>query len=220
MRRPDADHLSQPWRVHDLAGDFDLLDVWRFPIRAPETVPFEVFLEFMARSQAELVSGRGPAALLFRLRGLLGRIFRWDDSDDRTRAPSPDSLRRRVADDEAGRFAASSPDMDREEVDRALPFETVYRTPDEHLAEIQNATVHALMHLGRVHEGEGWSPQMAVYVKRRGLLGRVYMALIGPFRHAIVYPAMMRAAARGWPGFLAERDARVRAERPANGAPV
>ena len=214
MRRPNADHLSQPWRVHDLARDFDLLDVWRFPIRAPETVPFEVFLEFMARNQADLLSGRGPAALLFRLRGLLGRIFRWDETGDRTRAPSPDGVRRRVAGNVPGGVGGEAPGADREAADDALPFETVYRTSDEQLAEIQNATVHALMHLGRVHDGEGWSPQMAVYVKRKGLLGRVYMALIGPFRHAIVYPAMMRSAERGWPRFLAEWDQRSAADGP------
>ena len=25
-------HLEQPWRVHALAHDFELLDVWRFPL--------------------------------------------------------------------------------------------------------------------------------------------------------------------------------------------
>ena len=39
---------------------------------------------------------------------------------------------------------------------------------------------------------------MAVYVKPRGRLGRAYMALIKPFRHAIVYPALMRQIDRAW----------------------
>jgi hypothetical protein len=46
-----------------------------------------------------------------------------------------------------------------------------------------------------------WSPQLGVYVKMRGRLGRFYMSLISPFRHYIVYPAMMRAAQKGWPRY-------------------
>jgi len=201
MRRPNADHLSQPWLVHAIAEDFELLDVWRFPIQAERDEPFATFLEFMAHNQAELMSGSGPAAWLFRLRGGLGRIFEWDDEPDRNAAPTRDSLRHHIPPDEhtdaATQVRAAA---------TALPFEPLYSTADESLAEIQNATVHALMHLGRVPSGTGWAPQMAVYVKRKGALGRFYMTLIGPFRHAIVYPAMMRSAERGWPRFLAARD--------------
>jgi hypothetical protein len=46
---------------------------------------------------------------------------------------------------------------------------------------------------------------MAVYVKRNGLLGTAYMAAIRPFRHLIVYPAMLRQIEREW-----------RAEMPGN----
>ena len=201
MRRPNADHLSQAWRVHSLAEDFDLLDVWRFPIRARHEIPFEMFLDFLEHNQAELREGPGLAAWLFRLRAWLGSIFGWDEETTQPPATSPDSVSHRLARDD---LAASGMRPERERA--ALPFTTVYRTEHERLDEIQNATVHALMHLGRVDVDGGWSPQMAVYVKRKGALGRFYMALIGPFRHAIVYPAMMRAAERGWPRFLAERQ--------------
>ena len=40
--------------------------------------------------------------------------------------------------------------------------------------------------------------QLAVLVKHRGRLGRAYMALIEPFRHRVVYPAMMRQLASRW----------------------
>ncbi len=39
---------------------------------------------------------------------------------------------------------------------------------------------------------------MAVYVKPRGAFGRAYMAMIKPFRHWVVYPAMMRQLERAW----------------------
>ena len=39
---------------------------------------------------------------------------------------------------------------------------------------------------------------MAVLVKPNGLFGRAYMTAIRPFRHLIVYPAMMREGERVW----------------------
>jgi hypothetical protein len=39
---------------------------------------------------------------------------------------------------------------------------------------------------------------MAIYVKYRGLGSRLYMALIKPFRYAIVYPAWIRRIQRAW----------------------
>lgn len=39
---------------------------------------------------------------------------------------------------------------------------------------------------------------MAVYAKPNGSLGPAYMTAITPFRHLIVYPAMLRAIERGW----------------------
>ena len=39
---------------------------------------------------------------------------------------------------------------------------------------------------------------MAVLVKPNGLLGRGYMAAIRPFRHLIVYPALIRQTGQAW----------------------
>ena len=209
MRRPNDSHLAKVWRVHALATDFELLDVWRYPVVAPPDVPFSAFLSFMTEAQAELMSGSGPAAALFKLRGALGRLFGWDDkkaSDERHGARergAKETIRDRLhpgeAVDPATVVAIAG--------DRESGFSPLYLTDDETLSEITNATVHALMHLGRVPNEDGtWSPEMAVYVKTKGALGRFYMQLIGPFRHAIVYPAMMRAAEKRWPAFLAARS--------------
>ena len=43
-----ADHLARPWRVHALAPDFELLDVWRFGSRGRED-DFPAFVRMMAR---------------------------------------------------------------------------------------------------------------------------------------------------------------------------
>jgi hypothetical protein len=81
----------------------------------------------------------------------------------------------------------------------APPFSTVYVTDDEWAAELANRTVHGVLHLGWVEEGDGsYRGQMAVLVKPNGLLGRAYMGAIAPFRHAVVYPVMMREFGRAW----------------------
>ena len=55
------------------------------------------------------------------------------------------------------------------------------------------------MHIGRVPAGpDRFTAEMAVLVKPNGTLGRLYMAAIRPFRHLIVYPAMMRDGRDLW----------------------
>ncbi|MCA1843432.1 MAG: DUF2867 domain-containing protein, partial [Actinobacteria bacterium] len=77
------------------------------------------------------------------------------------------------------------------------PFRPLYCTEREYAAELSNRTVHAVMHLGWVVQGDGrFRGQMAVLVKPRGPLGTAYMAFIKPFRYALVYPALMRAIER------------------------
>ncbi len=65
--------------------------------------------------------------------------------------------------------------------------------------EIANRTVHGVLHVGWVSDGTGgYRGQMAVLVKPNGRFGTAYMAAIKPFRHLIVYPAMLRAISRRW----------------------
>ncbi|MEM6806517.1 MAG: DUF2867 domain-containing protein, partial [Bacteroidota bacterium] len=86
-------------------------------------------------------------------------------------------------------------------------FVPVYSMADESLSEIENATVHAGIHLARVPLGEEiFGIQMAVYVKPKGNFGRFYMALIKPFRHAIVYPAFMRLIRKRWQRYNASQN--------------
>ena len=56
------------------------------------------------------------------------------------------------------------------------------------------------MHLGWVPSPDGgYRGQMAVLVKPNGFFGAAYMKAIAPFRHLIVYPAMIREIEREWP---------------------
>jgi uncharacterized protein DUF2867 len=87
----------------------------------------------------------------------------------------------------------AGPDVD------ALPFTSLYLLDDEFAAEVANRTMHGVMHLGWVPDQTGgYRGQMAILVKPNGLLGTAYMAAIRPFRHLIVYLAMMREIEREW----------------------
>lgn len=208
MRMPNDAHTKHPWRVHELARDFELLDVWRYPVEIGPDFALADFADFIRAQEEALVRGNSAAALLFKLRMRLGAWFGWDDEPAHATATAKASLPsvrdRLTAEDHAKMRPGAL-----EEPNAMGPgFQPVYVFEDEILLEIQNATVHALMHLGRVAiDARHWSPQMAVYVITKGRLGSVYMTLITPFRHGIVYPAMMRAAKRGWPTWAAQRAA-------------
>ena len=190
-RLPNSAHEAHPWRISEIADDFALLDVWALPVRGgPDD--FDAFLEVMA-SIDPTGSPSAAARALFRLRFALGVLFGWDD--DARKRPIPDceetSLRARLPRDLRG----TAPPMPRP----SGRFAPIYRTKDEWAAEISNDTVHGILHLAWVEEREGWHrPQMAVYVRPRGVLGELYMALIGPFRHWIVYPALLRQIGHAW----------------------
>ncbi len=72
-----------------------------------------------------------------------------------------------------------------------VPFTPLYVTDDEWAAEAANATMHGVIHVGRIDGNAGPRAQLAIYVKTNGRLGNVYMAAIKPFRHLLVYPAML-----------------------------
>jgi hypothetical protein len=62
-----------------------------------------------------------------------------------------------------------------------------------------NRTVHTVMHIGWVPDATGGHhARMAVLVKPNGLFGALYMAVIAPLRHLIVYPTMLAGIGRRW----------------------
>lgn len=201
-RLPNQAHESRPWRIREIVPDFTLEDVWALPVGG-DAEDFPALLELMASSDPANAESL-PTRLLWRLRDLLGRGF----DLGRISAPveggpngaagklpipgtSETSLAERLPDDLRGTAA---------EVDfGSLPFVPLYRTDVEFAAELSNRTVHGVMHLAWAGQGEGpYQGQMAVYVKPRGMFGRGYMELIKPFRHLIVYPALMRQTERMW----------------------
>ena len=47
MRLPNTAHTSRPWRIHEIAGDFRLEDVWALPTPG-QADEFPIFVEGFA----------------------------------------------------------------------------------------------------------------------------------------------------------------------------
>lgn len=193
-------HESEPWRIHGIVPDFELEDVWALPATGGPDDFSELVDLFASMDPAHADSG--PARALWQLRDRLGgwfdigRIAEAKDADAADTLPIPGtaaetSLAGRLPEDLRGTAAALD--------FGSLPFQPLYLTDREAASEISNRTVHGVAHLAWVDRGEGrFQGQMAVYVKPRGAFGRAYMAAIKPFRHWIVYPALMGQFGRAW----------------------
>jgi hypothetical protein len=201
MRLPNAAHESRPWRIRAIVPDFTLEDVWTLPAVKGGIADFQRAIAMAVYFDPGAIKSL-PTRVLWRSRDLLGswfglgRISASIDGDGGAGAlPIPSN-------DEASLIDRLPEDLRDTASDvhfKALPFQALYRTDIEFAAELSNQTVHAVMHLAWVDQGEGrYQGQMAVYVKPRGLFGRSYMALIKPFRYWIVYPALMRQFDAAW----------------------
>lgn len=191
MRLPNTAHEVHPWAIARIAPDFKLLDVWGLPAEGCLD-DFDTLLEIMASLDPANRGSRATRAL-FSLRHRLGGWLGWDDATRRRPVPgrTETTLSARLPEDLRG--TATRPDLS------STSFTPLYRTENEWAAELSNDTVHAIMHLAWIDQGEGlYRGQMGVYIKPRGRFGATYMALIGPFRHLIVYPATMRQIERAW----------------------
>ncbi|MFG2488887.1 DUF2867 domain-containing protein [Streptomyces virginiae] len=188
MRLPKTAHTSRPWRIHEIAGDFRVEDVWALPTPGgPDD------LDRLVRQFAEGAGDPAPspvARVLFAVRWKLGELFGWDKPDGGlgTRVPT---LRDRLPADL--REGERGPDL------RSAPFTSVFQTHDEWAAECANRTMHGVLHIGWVPDGNGGHHgQMTVLVKPNGRLGALYMLGIKPFRYLGVYPALLRSIGRDW----------------------
>jgi Protein of unknown function (DUF2867) len=209
MRLPNTAHTSRPWRIHELTRDFQVEDVWALPTPGgPDDFPRLV--EWLASSDDPARASASPAVrALWTIRWKAGRLLGWDGPDAGLGSRVP-ALRDRLPADL--RAAPSGPHF------RALPFSPLYLLPDEWAAELANRTVHGVMHVGWVPDGTGgYRGQMAVLVKRNGLLGTGYMAMIRPFRRLIVYPLMAREAERSWLALGANPNTGAAGSTPSTG---
>jgi Protein of unknown function (DUF2867) len=190
VRLPATAHTSRPWRIHELTRDFRLEDVWalRTP-GGPDDFPRLV----ATLSRLNPAAGSSVAVrLLFAIRGAVAGVLRLDRPEAGLGARVP-TLRERLPAElrEAPATPAGARDL--------APFVPLYLTGDEWALEMANQTVHGVLHLGWVPDGAGGHRgQIAVLVKRNGLLGHAYMAAIAPLRHLVVYPRMLGDIERAW----------------------
>ena len=189
MRSTGSAHRAHPWRVHTLAPDFELVDVWRFDVQLDSGRGFDAFLDVFWEVMSALE--RHP---LSRLRIAIGRLLGWDEKPNTRSIPGRSERtvveRLDAADRARDRFLDARPSRE-----PGISVRPVYRFADEVLYEISNETVHGLLHLSCA---EGGAPELAVYIKSRGLFTRLYMAAIWPARHAIIYPALTSRVERRW----------------------
>jgi hypothetical protein len=196
MRLQNSVHEAHPWVIGTLASDFRLLDVWALPAEGSRD-EFDSLVEVM--TSLDPADAGVASRTLFWVRLRLGALLGWDDASKKHRIPgaAETTLGERLPEGLRGSADDTMPGDALRRV--GAGFVPLYRTEDEWAAEISNDTVHGVLHLAWVDQGEGrYRGQMAIYVKPRGRLGDAYMKLIEPFRHLIVYPALMRQVGRAW----------------------
>jgi len=184
------EHLRRDWRAHRLLPDFEIEDVWLLPVELREDDDLVTIRDLLIDALKDRPP-TGPTMLLVRARTGLGRLFGWDEpvSHEGLR---PGSIRERYA-------RAEGLGADELPTPGGGLFAPVYELDKELLSEIENKTVHAALHLGKVQTRTGsYNVQLTIYVQPKGRLGHVYMGLIKPFRLYIVYPAMLRATGAAW----------------------
>ena len=205
MRLPTTAHTSRTWRIHEIAQDFAVEDVWALPTPGGA----EAFPELLALLTATDPEHGSSAVVraLFAIRWKVGELLGWDGDASGVGARVA-TLGDRLPSDL--REGSVPPGMS-----PSLPFRPLYVTDNEYAAEIANRTMHGVLHLSWVPDGSGgYRGQMAVLVKRNGLLGHAYMAAILPFRHLIVYPRMLDEIGRRW----RRRQTQGHAPRPRAGS--
>jgi len=174
-------------RAHALLADAPLHDVWAVDLPGGET---RTLLDLRDALGERGAAGASPAVrLLFRLRGALGSWLGWDREP--VGAPAGSYLGRLSdADREASRVVPGT---------REGPFRVLYVTPRESVSEVRNATVHAFSVFALApRPGVGQRLYLAVHVRPVGRITAWYMRLIDPFRHLVVYSALLRHIRAAW----------------------
>lgn len=180
--------------VHNLLPDFEIEDVWKLPVELQGHHDLTRIQKHFSTSEEE-AEINGMAAWLFQLRQFLGKVFKWDKKMDHS-ILKPGSIRERYAMAKNLTYEQLPPPGNGD-------FVPVYSQKEESLAEIENSTVHAAIHLGKVAASpSSYTVHMAIYVKPKGVFGKLYMLLIKPFRLYIVYPALLNSIKKKWEHYL------------------
>ncbi len=186
MRGRAADFRKLDLRVHDLLNDVPLQDVWSVDLPGGKAGCTLRDVPGLLPQPEDRDVGWAVRSL-FRLRQWLGRVFRWDK-----REPLSKSYASRLGEEDRrrSRTPPGAPGIG--------PFRVIYEFETESLAEVRNATVHAFLSTSLQTLPDGYRVWIGIFVKPVGRGTGAYMALIGPFRHWIIYPALLRRMRRRW----------------------
>ncbi|MFT7602419.1 MAG: hypothetical protein ACI8TP_005388 [Acidimicrobiales bacterium] len=188
-----SEHGDLPWRINEVTHDFDLIDAWVLP--ATGTLDeFGDLCRIFGNLDPADDRGSSVSRTLFAARAWLGGRMGWDDPEVVNKLAIPGceefSVRDRLPVELTATVHRTSGDSN---------FRGVFEVDDEAAFELSNSLVHAILHLGWARQPDGhYRGQMGVYVKYRGKIGAPYMAVIAPFRHHIVYPALLRRIGAAW----------------------
>jgi len=131
----------------------------------------------------------GPVTkALFWLRGMIGRIFRWDEAKELAELIS---YLPRLTESDLARSLVTPGKV--QGITRVL-----YSFKNEFLGEIINRTVHCFWLMTSERTENGYAVYVAVYVKKRNWFTPIYMALISPMLKWIIYPSMAKGVRRLW----------------------
>ena len=184
--------LRNAWRVDTLAADFTRIDSWDVPLALTDTDRFVDVYHFLMG--LDPVDSSLFTKWLFQLRYKVGGYFGWDDEN--AWLPIPETGESSLADrlsevDKAKNLNPQGLVISH----NAGRLRAVYLFDTEALLEISNATIYALLHFGLEDDRR---ITLSVYTKSRGRMSDVYMGLIKPFRHWMVYPTLMKFFAKRW----------------------
>jgi hypothetical protein len=172
--------------AHSFLRDVPLHDT--FVVDLPGGGPGRTLGDLHELISAEAAMSANPlVAALFKLRFLVGRMLRWDDPGWFERS----SYLHRLDDEDRARSLIPPGTSDG-------PFRLLHVLPHEAVREVQNATVHAFLCEALRESDTGYRLYWGIYVKPASRLTPLYMALIKPFRHWLVYPAIQRRIREAW----------------------
>lgn len=175
-----------PLRVHAVLAKVPLHDAWAIDL-APWR-PGITLRQFLNVSPLFGVGSSTPARTLVRLRRRIGKAFGWDRPSDLASTPT---------------FVAQVPQdvCQRSLIEPGTPegdFRVVYSLPNEHLSELRNNIVHAALSVALIEDERFYRLYLGVFVRNVNRFTPLYMAAIAPFRHWIVYPAILNTLRKKW----------------------
>ena len=178
-----TDYLDLDLRAHHIFQGVPLHEVWKLDL--PGGGDDRKVSDFRTLS----LNGKPNWMVksLFSLRWFLGKVFGWDRASE----SENDLFRNRL--NESDRILSSI-----ETGSKDGPFTVLYVHTDEAASEIKNKTVHAALVWALVPRRDGYRLYWAIYVQPVGRITALYLQLIAPFRHGIVYPSLLGQLHKKW----------------------